>query len=134
MSSELDHAFHLDNPIFLVFDAFNVTSDCDIEKKSVVCINVLKGFYGQPQQSAFNNETNASNPVNDKTQLNDNIIRSFFTDFYDKVTHKGELSNLKIGKLIHEKKLKPKNIDQFKEENPISPETVHAGLMKKRVQ
>ena len=97
-------------------------------------INVLKGFYGQPQQSAFNNETNASNPVSDKTQLNDNIIRSFFTDFYDKVTQKGELNNLKIGKLVHEKKLKPKNIAQFKLENQISPETVYAGLMKERVQ
>ena len=97
-------------------------------------INVLKGFYGQRQQSAFNNETNASNPVSDKTQLNDNIIRSFFTDFYDKVTQKGELNNLKIGKLAHEKKLKPKNIAQFKLENQISPETVYAGLMKERVQ
>lgn len=104
------------------------------KKKSIVCINVLKGFYGQPQQSAFNNETNASNPVSDKTQLNDNIIRSFFTDFYDKVTQKGELNNLKIGKLVHEKKLKPKNIAQFKLENQISPETVYAGLMKERVQ
>lgn len=130
---EHDLAFHLDNLIFLTFDTFNDASDFDIEKR-INCINVLKEFYGQRQQSTFNNETNVSNPVIDKTQVNNDIIRSFFTDFHDEVKRQGELCNLKICKLIQEKKLKPENIDQFKEENPFSPESVYASLMKERVQ
>ena len=35
---QLDLAFHFDYPVFLAFDAFNVASDCDIEKR-IKCIN-----------------------------------------------------------------------------------------------
>ena len=98
MLRELDLAFHLDDPIFRAFDAFNITSDFDIEKR----IKCIKEFYGQPQQSPFNNETNSFNPVIDKTQLDDDIIRSFFPDFHAEVKHEGELCNLKICKLIQE--------------------------------
>ena len=94
----------------------------------------LKGILWSPQQSTFNNETNVSNLINDKTQLNDDIIRSFFTNFHAKVKREGELCNLKIRKPIQEKKLKPENINQFKEENSISPESVYASLMKEHVQ
>ena len=128
-----DLAFHLDDPIFLAFDTFNVASDFDIQKR-IKCTNVLKELYGQPQQSTFNNETNVSNPVNYKTQLNDDIIKSFFTNFHAEVKCKGELCNSKICKLIQGNKLKPENIDQCKEENPISPESVYASLMKECVQ
>ena len=77
---ELDLAFHLDDRIFLAFDAFNVTSDFDIEKR-IRCINVLAEFYGQPQHSTFNNETNVPDPVIDRNQVNDDIVRSFFHRF-----------------------------------------------------
>ena len=30
---DLDLAFSLDDPVFLAFDAFNVSSDCDLEKR-----------------------------------------------------------------------------------------------------
>ena len=93
---DLDLAFHFDYPIFLAFDAFNVASNFDIEKR-IKCINVLKKFYGQPQQSTFND---VSNPVIDKTQLNDDIIRSFFTAFLAEVECEGELHNSKIHELI----------------------------------
>ena len=66
-------------PISLAFDSFTITSDFDIEK--IKCINVLKEFYCQPQQSTFNNETNVSNLVIDKTELDDDTIRSCFTNF-----------------------------------------------------
>ena len=97
-------------------------------------INGLKEFYGQPQQSTFNNEANVSNPAIHKIQLNDDIIMSFFTDFHAEVKREGELCNSKIRKFIQEKKLKPENINQFKEESLISPENVYASLMKERVQ
>ena len=42
--------------------------------------------------------------------------------------------NSKIRKLIQIKKLKPENVDQFKEENPISAESVFKSLMKERAQ
>ena len=71
----------------------------DIEKR-IKCINILKEFYGQPQQSTFNNETNVSNAVIDKTQLNDGITRSFFTNFHVEVKREGQLRNSKIRKLI----------------------------------
>ena len=74
-------------PIFLAFDSFNIVSDFDIEK-IIKCINVLKEFYGQPQQSTFNNETNVTNPVIDKTELNDDTIRSCLTDFHAEVNGK----------------------------------------------
>ena len=41
---------------------------------------------------------------------------------------------LKDSKLIQEKKLKLENIDQFKEENSISPKSVYASLIKERVE
>ena len=41
---ELDLAFSLDVPVFLAFDAFNVSSDFDLEKREQ-CINVLSAFY-----------------------------------------------------------------------------------------
>ena len=96
---ELDLAFHFDYPVFLAFDAFSVASDFDIEKR-IKCINVLKEFYGQPQQSTFNDETNVSNPVIDKTQVNDGIITCFFTAFLAEVKCEGELHNSKIHELI----------------------------------
>ena len=100
-----DLAFEFDYPIFLVFGAFNVASDFYMEKKK--CINVLKEFYGQPQQSNFNDETNVFNPVIDKTQLNDDIITCFFTNFDAEVKRERKLRNSKIRELIQEKKLKP---------------------------
>ena len=74
-------------------------------------VYVLKEFYDQPLQSTFNIETNASNPVIDKTQLNNDIIRSFFTDFHVEVKREREIHKSKIRKLIQEQKLNPENID-----------------------
>ena len=100
----------IDDPIFLAFDTFNVASDFDIEKR-IKCIYALKEFYDQPLQSTFNIETNASNPVIDKIQLNNDIIRSFFTDFHVEVKREREIHKSKIRKLIQEQKLNPENID-----------------------
>ena len=78
----------------------------------------------------MNNETNVSNLIIDKTQLSDDIIRSSFANFHAEVKQEGEFRNSKICRLIQEKKRKPENINQFKEENPISPESVYTSLMK----
>ena len=98
------------------------------------CVNVLKEFYGEPQQSIFSGETNISYPVIDKIQLNEELITSFFLDFQAEVKRERGLLNSKIRKLIQIKKLKPENVDQFKEENPISAESVFKSLMKERAQ
>ena len=70
---ELDLAFSLDDPVFLAFDAFNVSSDFDLDKRQQ-CVNVLATFYGEPKSSTFNNETNTVEPIIDKLGLSQDEI------------------------------------------------------------
>ena len=78
---ELDLAFSLDDSVFLAFDAFNVLSDFDLEKREQ-CVNVLSTFYGEPKSSTFNNETNTAEPIIDKLGLRqDEINQIIFLQF-----------------------------------------------------
>ena len=70
---ELDLAFSLDDPVFLAFDAFNVSSDFDLDKRQQ-CVNVLATFYGEPKSSTFNNETNTVEPIIDKLGLSQDEV------------------------------------------------------------
>lgn len=130
---ELVLAFKTTDPIYLAFDVFNVaSSEFDLEQK-IECINVLKDFYGEPQQSTFLNETNFSRPIIDKTQINDDMVASFFSDFEGEIDCQRESLNKKIRKMIENKELKPGNVDQYKEDHPLTAESVYASLMKERV-
>ena len=72
--------FSLDDPEFLAFDAFNVSSDFDLEKREQ-CVNVLSTFYDEPKSSTYNNKTNTAELIIDKLRLCQDEIRSFFSDF-----------------------------------------------------
>ena len=76
----IDLVFSLDDPVFLAFDAFNVSSDFDLEKREQ-CVNVLSTFYDEPKSSTYNNETNTAELIIDKLRLRQDEIRSFFSDF-----------------------------------------------------
>ena len=76
----IDLVFSLDDPEFLAFDAFNVSSDFDLEKREQ-CVNVLSTFYDEPKSSTYNNETNTAELIIDKLGLCQDEIRSFFSDF-----------------------------------------------------
>ena len=94
---ELDLAFSLDDLIFLDFDAFNMLSDFDLEKREQ-CVNVLSTFYGEPKSSIFNNKTNTAEPIIDKLELSQDKIRSFFSNFNAEVRREEDKRNEKIRK------------------------------------
>ena len=97
-------AFSLDDSVFLAFDAFNVLSDFDLEKREQ-CVNVLSTFYGEPKSSTFNNETNTAEPIIDKLGLRQDEIRSFFSNFYAEVRREEDKRNEEVQKLIENKNL-----------------------------
>ena len=90
-------AFSLDDLIFLDFDAFNMLSDFDLEKREQ-CVNVLSTFYGEPKSSIFNNKTNTAEPIIDKLELSQDKIRSFFSNFNAEVRREEDKRNEKIRK------------------------------------
>ena len=108
---ELDLAFSLDDPVFLAFDAFNVSSDSDLEKREQ-CVNVLSTFYGERKSSTFNNETNTAEPIIDKLALIQDEIRSFFSNFNVEVRREEDKRNEEIRNLIENKKLQPGKVAQ----------------------
>ena len=101
---ELDLAFSLDDSVFLAFDAFNVLSDFDLEKREQ-CVNVLSTFYGEPKSSTFNNKTNTAEPIIDKLGLRQDEIRSFFSNFYAEMRREEDKRNEEVQKLIENKNL-----------------------------
>ena len=108
---ELDLAFSLDDPVFLAFHAFNVSSDTfDLEKREQ-CVNVLSTFYGERKSSTFNNETNTAEPIIDKLALIQDEIRSFFSILMLKCDEKTNEMR-KFETLIENKKLQPGKVAQ----------------------
>ena len=130
---ELYLAFSLDDPVFLAFDAFNVSSDFDLETREQF-VKVLSEFYGVRKSSTFNGETNTSEPIIDKLGLSKDEIRLFFPDFNAEVRREQHKRNEQIRKLIENKKLQPNEVAQYKEDHPINPSVVYKSLIKERSQ
>ena len=126
---ELDLAFSLDEPVFLAFDGFNMTSDFDMEKREQ-CVNVLSTFYGEPKSSTFNNKTNMAEPIIDKLGLSQDEIRSFFSNFNAKLRREQDKRNEDIRKLIKNKKFQSGKVAQYKKDHPIAPSDIYKTLMK----
>ena len=128
---ELDLAYTLDDPVFLAFDTFNVSSDFDLEKREQ-CVNVLSTFYGKTKSSTFNNETNTVEPIINKLGLSQDEIKSFFSDFNAEVRQEEDKRNEEIRKFIENKKLQPGKVSQYKEDHPIAPSDIYKTLMKEQ--
>ena len=126
---EFDLAFSLDDPVFLAFDAFNMSSDFDMEKTEQ-CVNVLSAFYGETKSSTFNNKTNMAEPIIDKLGLSQDEIRSFFSNFNAKLRREQDKRNEDIRKLIKNKKYQSDKVAQYKKDHPIAPSDIYKTLMK----
>ena len=69
-----------------------------------------------------------------KLNLMITLSETFSLFFMPKLNAKENYTTRRFVNLFKKNKLKPENIDHFKEENPISPEPVFVNLMKECVQ
>ena len=94
-TQELDQAPQLNDPIFLAFDVFNVTSTIS-ETEHFDKIKVLLEFHGMPKSSTFKKETNMAAALINKENLTEDPIRSFFINFDNGISHAQDKLNATI--------------------------------------
>ena len=102
---ELDQALQLNDPVFLAFDVFNVTSSFT-ESERLDKIKVLLEFYGTPKSSTFKNETKAAAALISKENVTEDSIKSFLVSFDNAITRAQEKLNAAIRERVRTKQLK----------------------------
>ena len=128
---ELDQALQLDDPVFLAFDAFNVTSSFT-ESERLDKIKVLLEFYGTMKSSTFKNETKVAAALISKENVTEDSIKSFLVSFDNAITQAQEKLNAAIRELVRTKQLESHKVESYKEEHPVSLDTVFRDIYTER--
>ena len=112
---ELDLALQLDDPVFLAFDVFNVTSTFT-ETERFNKIKVLLEFHGMPKSSTFKKEANMVVALINKENVTKDSIRSFFINFDNAISRAQDKLNATIRELVQSKKHESHKVESYKEE------------------
>ena len=123
----MDLALQLDDPVFLAFDVFNVTSTFT-ETERFNQIKVLLEFHGMPKSSTFKKETNMAVALINKENVTEDSIRSFFINFDNAISRAQDKLNAIIRELVRSKKHESHKVESYKEEHPVTLDKVFKDI------
>ena len=125
---ELQNALQINDPVFLAFDVFNVTTKYSFQER-IEHVNVLAKYYGSSKTSKMGDSTITAPPNLSNEAVDEQTAKTFFTDFDNSVKREEDCRNKEIRMLVSSGKLKANQVESYKDDHPVALDKVYADLI-----
>ena len=129
---ELQNVLQINDPVFLAFNVFNVTTKYSFQERSEH-VNVLAKYYGSSKTSKMGDSTITAPPNLSNEAVDEQTAKTFFTDFDNSVKREEDCRNKEIRVLVSSGKLNANQVESYKNDHPVALDKVYADLIVNRV-
>ena len=116
---ELQNALQINDPVFLAFDVFNVTTKYSFQDR-IEHVNVLAKYYGSSKTLKMGDSTITAPPNLSNEVVDEQTAKTFIRDFDNSVKREEDCRNKEIRMLVSSGKLKANQVESYKDDHPVA--------------